>query len=547
MKRAIVAVLCLLAPTAWGQLNLDYHFTYEGTYTPAGLTTPVGVSTLTESTDVGVLGAIVLDIGADYVGYGGNPFQVGIQQGGTWITTPTVYDANDWLATETFAYHSDSHFMFPPDWQPVVTSPTEKNDGSLGTYVDPYGQTEVRGLGGLRVATAVPVVERVPVMDVVRVGVSGCSPVYLNGQICDGVGHVRYVEAVQFPMLYQNTWQGSGTGGQTATDPNDPTVQWSHPGNWSRGVVPDLSDGVRIEMSNPGLLVATSGSVGSLYVDSSSPETSFQIPDSANVSVTGSLIVGEHSTATAIQSGTAQSLFFSLGENPGAAGSYELTDGRLTVERKAYVGKDGVGAFSQGGGTVQVGGTLALGRFGNAMGTYRLQGGCLAAGSVWMSGHSLFHQTGGSLATERIDVERNSTFLLGEGEVRTPVEEVADTFIQTGGTNIVTDLLSVTWFGGGATYEMRGGALDADRIYVGMAYYSGSNSTFQLAGGEVNATAADLRGDLVQQGGLLNVRQIQLSYNSTCQMHGGEVRTDLLGIGGLFAQDGGRSMPSRSS
>ncbi|MCJ7543308.1 MAG: hypothetical protein MUP47_01875, partial [Phycisphaerae bacterium] len=114
MKRAIAWALCLLvAPMAWGQTTLEYDFTYIGTYTPTGMTRAVDVYDLTFTVWPGDVGAIVLDVGTDYLGYGGNPFQVGIQLG-TCITTPTVYEANSYLATETFARQSDSHFLFPP-------------------------------------------------------------------------------------------------------------------------------------------------------------------------------------------------------------------------------------------------------------------------------------------------------------------------------------------------------------------------------------------------------------------------------------------------
>jgi hypothetical protein len=36
-------------------------------------------------------------------------------------------------------------------------------------------------------------------------------------------------------------WIGAGTGGNTATDPNDPTTLWGDPNNWWEGRVPTSS------------------------------------------------------------------------------------------------------------------------------------------------------------------------------------------------------------------------------------------------------------------------------------------------------------------
>ena len=54
-------------------------------------------------------------------------------------------------------------------------------------------------------------------------------------------------------------WQGAGTGGNTATDPADPTTLWDQPGNWQEAAVPGEWDTAYLPLANPGYVNAASG------------------------------------------------------------------------------------------------------------------------------------------------------------------------------------------------------------------------------------------------------------------------------------------------
>ncbi|MCJ7543258.1 MAG: hypothetical protein MUP47_01625, partial [Phycisphaerae bacterium] len=433
------------------------------------------------------------------------PFQVGIQYE-QYIATPTRVDADHWLATETFARQSDSHFLFPPDWMPAVYSPTENNDASLGTYTDPCGRTEVRGVGGMRVATAVPVPDRVPSIDVLRVGILSGTAVYFDGEnvryrdLPDG-GYdveVRDLAGIQFPMLYENTWQGSGTGGQTSTDPNDPTVQWNQLANWSRGVLPGAADDVRIEMTNPGQVVGASGTVGSLWVDSTVPGTSFLVPTGADLESVGSMVFGVNGVGTGLQSGNCRASLLTLGEEAGSEGLYQLTDGHLTVQA-AYLGKFGAGTLVQDGGAFEVSGSLRMGGWHGGSGdTYRLSDGSLSVGTLqvgWKSS-ATFSQLGGSVKAGEVLVEHLSEYVLEEGVLAPERLQMSyGYFTQRGGSVGAGTVVVDQWSSG---YTLEGGVLDAAQLQV--------TGRFTQRGGSVKAGNA-LTGTYVLEGGVLETGQ----------------------------------------
>ncbi len=490
---ALLCALCLVS-TASGYPTLDYCVTHTGTYTPTGMTTPVDLYTLSFAVSPYEVGAIVLDVGSDYLGYGSNPFQVGVDLGGMMVYygTPTAEDAAA-LSEATFARQADSHFLFPGSWVPAVFVPTESNDASLGTYVAPNGFTEIRGLGGMRVATAVPVAYRTQSIDVASVAIPQGSAVYFSGQIADSMGHVRDIDDIQLPMPGQSTWIGPGAGGTIPGPPTDPSMRSDIPGNWSGGVLPGPLDDVRIQLSGAETLVAGSAHVGSLLVDSLSDGTSFHVPAEVDLVSTGSIIVGAGGTMTAVQDGNCQAALLALGMDAGSRGVYELREGNLLAEC-VQVGVGGGGQMTQTGGSLQaayalrVGGSVRPAWSSNQ--NYHMQGGQLEAGTLnvgWRTAGT-FRQTGGSVTAGEVRIWHSlSRFDLEEGQLRTD-RLVVDSgiFRQTGGLATVESELVL----GGCpispgAYDLNGGTLCVGKIVKGPGYVDFHNNGGVLIAGEI--------------------------------------------------------------
>ena len=78
----------------------------------------------------------------------------------------------------------------------------------------------------------------------------------LNGQaVLAAVSILALSAATQAQEPYY--WNGAGTGGNTATDPANPTTLWSEAGNWEDweggpGQVPEPDDTASIRFTNAG-------------------------------------------------------------------------------------------------------------------------------------------------------------------------------------------------------------------------------------------------------------------------------------------------------
>jgi len=84
-------------------------------------------------------------------------------------------------------------------------------------------------------------------------------------------------------------WQGAGTGGNTATDPADPTTQWGNPANWEEGAVPGAGDSASLVFTNAGHVNAESVRVAELYVAGDTDGGKLIVADSVrgNLTMTG--------------------------------------------------------------------------------------------------------------------------------------------------------------------------------------------------------------------------------------------------------------------
>jgi hypothetical protein len=217
------------------------------------------------------------------------------------------------------------------------------------------------------------------------------------------------------PVEYH--WQGAGTGGNTAADPNDPNTWWSSPDNWTEGVVPGFADAAILSMSNAGRVYVQDANVASCTIDG--PATDAALAMTGGSFFVGDLQLGEQSFGQAIQSSGLVSIAKSstLGYEPSGFGTYILSGGSLALSRASnplnpnseYVGWSGHGSFVQTGGTHTVGfyANLCLGYAQGSTGTYLLQDGQLVlhrspmgvtgvSEYVGHSGAGYFTQTGGS-------------------------------------------------------------------------------------------------------------------------------------------------------
>jgi hypothetical protein len=185
-------------------------------------------------------------------------------------------------------------------------------------------------------------------------------------------------------------WIGAGTGGNTATDPADPTTQWNYPANWQEGQPPSPTDTPLLPLANAGYVNAASCVVKGLRVDGPSADGALRIADGADVATaSGSGVnVGLFANGRVIQTGGSLTVngLFRIGADVGGNGSYLLEGGALTVPGISdyeSIGEFGTGVFTQTGGTLIVQSTMYVGRmFGN--GVLNMGGGTLRVRSLYL-------------------------------------------------------------------------------------------------------------------------------------------------------------------
>jgi hypothetical protein len=184
-------------------------------------------------------------------------------------------------------------------------------------------------------------------------------------------------------------WIGAGTGGNIATDPADPTTQWSNPVNWQEGAAPGPGDTPLLPLANAGYVYAQSGQVSGLLVNGSSAQGAYYIGDGADVTMPPLLCLaaGYSGMGRVLQTGgslTTTGVVLGGWDVCSGWGSYELQGGTLAVTGSSSlldIGYRGTGVFTQTGGTLSVQGTMYVGRmFGN--GVLNVGGGTLRAGTL---------------------------------------------------------------------------------------------------------------------------------------------------------------------
>ncbi len=251
--------------------------------------------------------------------------------------------------------------------------------------------------------------------------------------------------------------------------------------------------------------------------------------------------VGYAGTGTFNQSGgTNSSAYLILGGN-GGSGTYNLSAGSLgnydTIVGGGFSGGVGVGTFKQSGGTYGLD-MLILGSNAGSSGTYNLSNGSLSIGVggeyIGEGGSGTFNQTGGTNTASSLYVDYGGagtgTYNLSAGSLKAGLGEyigsgVSGTFNQNGGSNTIDsgNILAVGYFGNG-TYNLNSGLLSAGYEIVGEtgSNVSASVGTFNQNGG-TNTDSSDLQitADSVSTGAYnLNAGTLSVGGNIVGQGHG---------------------------
>lgn len=199
--------------------------------------------------------------------------------------------------------------------------------------------------------------------------------------------------------------------------------------------------------------------------------------------------IGHLSSGSFNQSGGANTVGSTLiiADQAGVSGAYTLSGGVLTDNGNdqsnvsEYVGNNGIGTFTQTGGTNSFISSLAIGNAAGATGTYTLSGsGSISAGTaefVGINGAGIFNQSGGTNTINsalgsylRLGANPGSTgtyLLSGTGTLlanQTGLEENigyagAGNFIQSGGVNSAWSLIVGDINGSSGTYTLTAGTL----------------------------------------------------------------------------------------
>jgi hypothetical protein len=267
------------------------------------------------------------------------------------------------------------------------------------------------------------------------------------------------------------------------------------------------------------------------------------------LSGTGSLSVGnerigQNGVGTFSQSGGSHTVANDLimGNGSSGNGTYDLSgSGTLSTGQNEIIGGFGAGTFTQTGGSHTVGFSLVLGLENFSNGTYDLSGsGTLQVGgeAIGQAGTGTFTQTGGShTVNNQLQLGYESTGsgtyeLSGSGVLSANTELIGifgnGTFTQTGGSHTVTNNLTLGLFSSGnGTYDLSGsGTLQVGSEYIG----SGGAGTFTQSGGAHTVTT-----------------DLYLGYSNTSNgnynLSGGTLEVEFARIGhngvGTFTQTGG--------
>jgi len=386
-------------------------------------------------------------------------------------------------------------------------------------------------------------------------------------------------------------WTGAGTGGNTSTDPSDPTTQWAGAANWQEGAAPDASGTIYLPLANAGSVYAATTTLKNLWVDGPSTDGVLSITDGVTLTVNTAMYVGKtQSGKTVLSGGTCEvkrNLY--LGNDANSTGFYELSDtavlntGTSGSSYNEYIGYSGAGTFTQSGGTHTVNGSLYLAYDYGASGTYTLSSGVLNVKSYEYIGYSdysataAFTQTGGThTVTRDLSLNFDGTYTLAGGTLNVTgnVKGVGRLFLNDGSLSVGgtisggaayfgylpgTDLAwsqqgpfkfaaGVVYVGywGTASLSQTSGAATPTSIWLG--YKKDSSGTYALGGTGTLQSAQEYigssgTGTFTQTGGTNTVGTLSIGASGTYSLQGGTlaITSKVTGTGRLILDGGALS------
>ena len=338
---------------------------------------------------------------------------------------------------------------------------------------------------------------------------------------------------------------------------------WNEPTNWDTGNVPTLltdaaiaspfgsSTSVDIVSANAdaqGLFVGleAAGSV----VNGTVNHTAF------NGTFTNAIIIGrQQATGTYNQSGSTAVTTngpILLGTNDGGlavvdqfggTGNYSISDTATLTGSRVIVGDTqvnaigGVGTFTQTGGVVTGNEWVGIGNGANTVGDYNISGGTLKVDSgdstpsgedlnVGDAGQGTITQSGGAVSARNwVVVGKNpgsvGNYNISEGTLNAGNDlrigqDGTGTVTQTGGTVTVAGWTVVGGNAGTGTYNLNGGALNANaRLVVGETNPGSGGGTLNVNGGTLTTgdslvVGRDTGGTLIQTAGVINTQFVDV-------------------------------------
>lgn len=199
--------------------------------------------------------------------------------------------------------------------------------------------------------------------------------------------------------------------------------------------------------------------------------------------VVGELEVGYRGVGQMLQDGGTVDVgsFTAVGFVTSGRGLYTLLPGGTLNSPSTYVGLYGDGTFAQSGGLHNVPGVLSVGENTGASGTYNIGSTArIIAGEfdVGFQGTGVVNQNGGTITANELNVAAQiggvGSYFMTDGVLTVGEENIAYTpsnvgsFSQAGGTHTINNLLSLaTQTGTDATFRLSGGRLNAGSVAVG--------------------------------------------------------------------------------
>jgi hypothetical protein len=370
---------------------------------------------------------------------------------------------------------------------------------------------------------------------------------------------------------------------------------WNVGINWSGGVTPGLNDDVNLGMPNVSVsyLNALNPALNSVVIDAAGGTTLVQ---GTNDLTAKTVIVGDTRLGSYVQNGgsllvtgNTPGSHLIIGAGNGGSGSYTLTNGAISAAAihvgggSTSLGWVSNGVFEQTGGSVNVTtgvGEVIVGDSPGTSGLYLMKGGSLAANQLYVgvkgsngTGRTFNHTGGtvtvnGSLALGGFSgpgstTHPSGTYLLS-GDASTQLFSARQfvgvsgtgVFTQSGGVNNVTlgvsgvdraVLVGAQQTGSAGTYNMNGGILNAEALFIG----NPGRGTFNHASGTVNVTqqlvvdndgTASQLGRYVMTAGQLNTTGAGsmpgLLITGEFQHSGGTITANGVGADAGFRNDG---------